>query len=88
MELTYGVFLDNDKTVVYTTFPDFWRCCRGVDCRFFNYFHTQISYDGANWAPHCTTMYLFVDRIVKQEVVVREGEFQEGDDFIGGELRS
>ena len=88
MELTYGVFLDYDKAVVYVTFPDFrWRC-RGGDCRFFDYFHTKISYDGANRAPHCTTMYLFVDRVVEHEVVVRKGEFQEGDDFVGVELRS
>ena len=79
---TYGVFLNYDKTVVYVTFPDVWRCCRGGDCRFFNYSHTKISDDGANWAPHCTSMYLFVDRIVKHKVVVREGEFQEGDDFV------
>ena len=88
MELTYRVFLDYDKTVVYVTFPDFWRCCRGGDCQFFSYFHAKISYDGANWAPHCTSMYLFVDRVIKHEVVVREGEFQEGDDFVCVELRS
>ena len=33
-------------------------------------------------------MYLFVDRVIERKVVVGEGEFQEGDDFIGVELPS
>lgn len=31
-------------------------------------------------------MYLFIDRVAKHEVVVREGEFQKGDDFISVKL--